>query len=214
MDFPEKLFNLRKSQNLSQKELAKRLGVSQASVNYWEKGQRTPSIDAARTIAEYFNIDTSALLNPSLYDSESTTLLGKNVEKLRKRKGYSLKDLSQLTGIPEDIIKKYETNVLTPKNNNIIRLASILDPDGSELLGYGPEEELPFCLFKPGENVEDISFQRVHVKENDTIRDTEIDLINNFRELNEQGQFEANKRVAELTEIVRYLKIKDDNSDK
>ena len=82
------------------------------------------------------------------------------------------------------------------------------------MLGYGSEEELPFCLFKPGENVEDISFQRVHVKENDTIRDTEIDLINNFRELNEQGQFEANKRVAELTEIVRYLKIKDDNSDK
>lgn len=77
MDFPEKLLNLRKSQKLSQKELAKRPGVSQASINYWEKGQHTPSIEAARKIAEYFNIDASALLTPSIYNSESTTLLGK-----------------------------------------------------------------------------------------------------------------------------------------
>ena len=58
------------------------------------------------------------------------------------------------------------------------------------------------------------TFHFIHVKESDTIRNTEIELINNFRELNEQGQFEANKRVAELTEIVKYLKIKDNNSDK
>lgn len=82
------------------------------------------------------------------------------------------------------------------------------------MLGYSPNEELPFFLFKSGDSIEDISFHHIHVKENDTIRNTEIELINNFRELNEQGQFEANKRVAELTEIVKYLKIKDNNSDK
>lgn len=204
MNFSDKLLELRKSQKLSQKELAKRIGVSQASINYWEKGQRVPSIHAAYKIAEYFKIDTSELLEPDIYNRESTALLGGNVKRLREKKGYSTKKLAELTGIAQSTIEKYESNILTPKHNNIIKLASVLDPCGEELLG----EELPFSLYRPGDNIENSFFSDTHVKIGDVIRSSELDLINNFRELNEQGQFEANKRVEELTEIVRYLKVK------
>lgn len=61
MDLPEKLLTLRKNAKISQKELAEKIGVSQASIGYWEKGQRTPSIDAVQKIAEYFNVTTSYL---------------------------------------------------------------------------------------------------------------------------------------------------------
>ena len=38
---PNKLAQLRQNAHLSQKQLAQKLGVSQASINYWENGQRT-----------------------------------------------------------------------------------------------------------------------------------------------------------------------------
>lgn len=62
MDFSEKLYDLRKQSGLSQKELAKKLGVAQASINYWEKGQRTPSIDMVYLIASYFGVSVDYLL--------------------------------------------------------------------------------------------------------------------------------------------------------
>lgn len=61
--FPEKLKHLRTSINLTQKEFADRLGVSQSSVNYWEKGQRIPSIEAAAKIADFFDITIESLLD-------------------------------------------------------------------------------------------------------------------------------------------------------
>lgn len=61
--FPEKLKLLRTKLNLTQKEFADKLGVSQSSVNYWEKGQRIPSIEAAAKIADYFDITIESLLD-------------------------------------------------------------------------------------------------------------------------------------------------------
>ena len=63
--FQTKLSKLRQDYNLSQKQLAEQIGVSQASINYWEKGQRTPSIDAAQKLANFFKIPISELLEPT-----------------------------------------------------------------------------------------------------------------------------------------------------
>ncbi len=56
MKFSENLYNLRTKEGLSQKDLAFALGVSQASINYWEKGQRIPSIDMIAKISNYFHV--------------------------------------------------------------------------------------------------------------------------------------------------------------
>lgn len=63
--FPEKLKLLRTSSNLTQKDFAKKIGVSQSSVNYWENGQRIPSIEAAAKISNYFGITIESLLDSS-----------------------------------------------------------------------------------------------------------------------------------------------------
>ena len=62
MGLPENLKSIRKKHHLSQKNLADDLGVAQASINYWEKGQRTPSIEAVKSIAEYFHVTVDDLL--------------------------------------------------------------------------------------------------------------------------------------------------------
>ena len=73
--FSENLYALRTHESLSQKELAEKLGVAQASINYWEKGQRTPSIDMVVLIAKYFNVSLDDLLGTtqsSITDSVNT----------------------------------------------------------------------------------------------------------------------------------------------
>lgn len=204
MDFKDKLKELRLSENLSQKKLADSIGVAQSSINYWEKGQRTPSIGAVQKLAEYFDIDVSELLAPDTYKAESSALLGENIKSLRKEKGYSIKKLSELTGIPSATLEQYENKSMTPKGNNIIKLASILDPIGHKLLS---SDDLPFCLYSSGEDIDSIIFGYNHIANDKRIRPEELTLLNDFRKLNELGQSEAKKRVSELTEIVRYLKI-------
>lgn len=61
MNFGNKLYELRRSHKLSQKELANKLGFAQASIGYWEKEQRTPSIEAVKSIADFFHVSVNEL---------------------------------------------------------------------------------------------------------------------------------------------------------
>lgn len=47
---------LRRAHDLTQTALAARLGVSQPTLNRWEKDRRTPSLAQQRRLAEYFNV--------------------------------------------------------------------------------------------------------------------------------------------------------------
>lgn len=63
MAFSEKLKYLRTSKKLTQKDFAINIGVSQSSVNYWEKGLRIPSIETAAKIANFFSVTIDSLLD-------------------------------------------------------------------------------------------------------------------------------------------------------
>ncbi len=55
----------RKKLNLSQDELAEKVGVSRQSVSFWETGQTQPTIDNIIALAKIFNVSTDALLGNS-----------------------------------------------------------------------------------------------------------------------------------------------------
>lgn len=81
MNFSEKLYELRLKSGLTQKELSEQIGVSQASINYWEKGQRTPSIDAAKKIADFFSINISELVDTMIEPTNDYKTHMKNFKK-------------------------------------------------------------------------------------------------------------------------------------
>lgn len=56
MGFSENLKRIRIENGLSQQELAKRAGVSQTAIYQWEKGSRTPKIDAIAKLADALNV--------------------------------------------------------------------------------------------------------------------------------------------------------------
>ena len=56
-----KIQELRRERNLSQRELAKELGTSQANLSRWEKGLNEPSIIECGKIADFFGVSIDVL---------------------------------------------------------------------------------------------------------------------------------------------------------
>lgn len=63
MNFGEKLKMLRTGQNLTQQQLATRLGVQKSVVSYYESGERFPSYDVLIKLASVFHTTTDYLLD-------------------------------------------------------------------------------------------------------------------------------------------------------
>ncbi len=63
--FGERLKSLRNEKNIGQNLLAKELGLSNASISYWETGKQEPCAEAIFKLAQYFDISADYLLGLS-----------------------------------------------------------------------------------------------------------------------------------------------------
>jgi putative transcriptional regulator len=57
----DSLINRRKQLNMSQRQVAKELGISQGYYALIEKGKRDPGFDLAISISDLFNLDVRSL---------------------------------------------------------------------------------------------------------------------------------------------------------
>lgn len=60
--FGEVIYDLRKSMNLSQVDVAKKLGVSKQTISNWENNNILPSIEMLIKISVFFSVSTDYLL--------------------------------------------------------------------------------------------------------------------------------------------------------
>ena len=62
MTLGERIYKLRDSLQLSQKEFAEKIGVSQSSIFYWESGKKEPKLSQLEKIADALEIPVTDLL--------------------------------------------------------------------------------------------------------------------------------------------------------
>lgn len=74
--FKDNLVSLRKNLNLSQDELAEKIGVSRQTLSKYETGESLPDIEKCRLLADVFGVSMDDLTN---YDKEDTDNLGLGV---------------------------------------------------------------------------------------------------------------------------------------
>lgn len=65
MLFPERLVTLRKYHNLTQKQLAEKLSLSEVGIQNYESGRRKPAFDMLIALADYFNVSLDYLVGRS-----------------------------------------------------------------------------------------------------------------------------------------------------
>lgn len=63
--FKDNLISLRKINNLSQEQLAEKLGISRQTLSKYETGESVPDIEKCKVIADYFGVSLDDLVNYS-----------------------------------------------------------------------------------------------------------------------------------------------------
>ena len=76
----EKIQELRGQMQISQAELARRLGVTRSSVNAWEMGLSVPTTQFVAEMAKIFNVSTDYILGVEA--EETVSLRGLNREEI------------------------------------------------------------------------------------------------------------------------------------
>lgn len=72
------ILRLRKENNMTQLQLAEKMGISDKAVSKWERGLGCPDIELITQLAEIFNVDLEKLLSG---DIEINSVLGGNLKK-------------------------------------------------------------------------------------------------------------------------------------
>ena len=68
MNLAEKIFELRKANNMSQEQLAEKVGVSRQSISKWESGESIPEMERIVELSMVFDVTTDYLMKPSEVD--------------------------------------------------------------------------------------------------------------------------------------------------
>ncbi len=74
MNLSSNLKKIRKENNLSQEDLAEKLGVSRQSVSKWESNQAYPEMDKVIQLCKMFNLNIDELLNQDVDDKKDSEI--------------------------------------------------------------------------------------------------------------------------------------------
>ena len=90
MNLGNKIVNLRKKNNLSQEELAEKVGVTRQTISKWELGETTPEMDKLIIISKLYDITLDELMKE---DNEGKNVNDPNNMNSQKLAGMTIKFL-------------------------------------------------------------------------------------------------------------------------
>jgi transcriptional regulator with XRE-family HTH domain len=107
-DFPNRLKQLRKQNNLSQSQLAKLVNLHYNHIGRYERGQSRPTSDALSRLAEALNVSTDYLIDGTEVEAAKASF---NDRELLKQ----FQDVEQLPEKDKFLIKEFLDAFLTKK---------------------------------------------------------------------------------------------------
>lgn len=119
MILSDKIILLRKKNNLTQEELAEKLGVSRQSVSKWEMGNSIPDINKIIQLSDVFGVKTDYLLKDEIDDIEYSD---DTVEELEAKKTITVEDANDFMSAYEE----YSNNVAESISLFIISPVAVL----------------------------------------------------------------------------------------
>ena len=100
MKFADNLKNLRKRRNISQEQLAEKVGVSRQSVSKWETSEAYPEMNNILELCKIFKCNISDLVNDKMVDIDSLDEEVKmSVVKFKKEKQSQMKGISKVLSL-------------------------------------------------------------------------------------------------------------------
>lgn len=198
MEVKDILFNLRKTNNLTQDEMAKKLFVTRQAVSRWENGETIPCVDTLKLISNIFDTSINSLITDSKFNNIQDDKINSN-----RFLGFAQLYENSRPTIPNqacDIVLNY----LEHKPRQIVDLGcgtglSTLAWNGQcdNIIGIDPNEEM---LSIAEQKSNDISFIKAY-SDNTPLADNSTDIVicsQSFHWMNPTDT---------LTEVNRILKL-------
>ena len=130
MKFADNLKRVRKSKNISQEELAEKVGVSRQSVSKWETSEAYPEMNNILELCKIFHCNIGELVNDNMVDLDSLDEDVKmSVVKFKKEKQKQMKGISKVLSLVGKI-----TGIVLRVAVGFLILAMILLPFGFKYL--------------------------------------------------------------------------------
>ena len=148
-----RIISLRKEQNLTQHELAIKLGISRSALSLYEIEKREPDTETIFKIAQFFNVSTDYLLgvtderHPSAeYEWRYRPIqnrLGTILSKYREQNNLSNKDFAAKLDISEELELDIEYGKHSPSMPLIQKIATVTKYDVDYIIGAQDSTQIP-----------------------------------------------------------------------
>lgn len=174
MSMGEQIKAMRQIRGLTQGELAVKVEMATITIQQYERGVRTPKIEALQKIAQALEMPIGTFL-PSMGMTEN---FGFRVRETRKKQHLSMEQLGPKMGISGSLVGRYERNEEHPKPDTIRRFSDALGVDAKWL--------------EKGEY------------DDNSLSGNEQQLLRYFRAMSPAGQHVALERMDELSQHPKY----------
>ena len=84
--FGKRLVELRQEHQLTQNELAEKVGLSRPMVSYFESRAKNPTLETVQKIADFFDVPPESLISENDKDTKKTTIVNLNNYLSKKQK--------------------------------------------------------------------------------------------------------------------------------
>lgn len=154
MKFADNLKKIRKRKNISQEELAEKVGVSRQSVSKWETSEAYPEMNNILELCKIFKCNINDLVNDQMVDLDSLDEEVKmSIVKLKKEKQKQMKGISKVLSLVGKI-----TSIVLRVALGFLVLAMILVPFGFQFLdikdGHLTTKDKKIQIVEVGKNTE------------------------------------------------------------
>jgi len=135
MDIGERIKALRKENNMTLRELSKKIGISVSFLSDIENGRSNPSLERLKDIAEGLGTTVSYLLGENDKTKTLNNEFSKRLKKLRKEKGLTQEELAQALNITRSALSLYEIGKRDPDTETLRKIAGFFNVSVDYLLG-------------------------------------------------------------------------------
>lgn len=129
-----RIAELRKDHNLSQRAFGKIVGAAQNTVCNWENGKREPDNDTIVRIAGLFGVSVDYLLGKDDCPTPKNTF-EERLKQIRNEKQLSQAELAKELGVSQSTVGMWENGKNKPGYPTLIKLSKIFDVSLDYLLG-------------------------------------------------------------------------------
>ena len=145
----ERIAELRKVCDMSQKELGEKLGVSASAIGMYEQGRREPNNAMMIAMEKLFGVTVDYLLGVTDTLETGIRNCGNTIKELRTKAGMTQEELGKLLNVQNAAVSKYESGKIPLTGETLLKLSKIFNVSTDYLLGaeeravMEPEENEP-----------------------------------------------------------------------